>query len=326
MKIVKEFKNDILFMRISNKDKMEVTLSTLGASIYSITIDGKYMTLTPKDLSIWSKGNIYHGKTVGRVCNRIKGEIIECEGKQYRLEKNEGENTLHGGVHGLSTQTFDCEIESHDDFALVRFHHLSKDGESGFPGDLDVKVIYKIYGVKNQIDLTFCAKSNKKTLCSLTNHSYFSLGEENEDTLSLLIKGDKYIVPDDKTLLGKGIEKSPEYLDFSKGRIVGKDVNLPILTNTAAHGYDHHFFFDKVQTCNPQVILSGNNYELEILTDYSGCQLYSDNVKDNISYFGTKSEYHRGVALEPQESHLELHYLEPNDTYEHHIAYAFKRK
>ena len=326
MEIVKELKSNIVFIRISNKDKVEVTLSTLGASIYSITIDGKYMTLTPEDLSTWSKENIYHGKTVGRVCNRIKGDVVVCEGKQYRVEKNEGENTLHGGVHGLSTQTFDYEIESYDDSTLVTFHHLSKDGESGFPGDLDVKIIYRFYETKNQIDLTLYAKSNKKTPCSLTNHSYFSLGEENEDTLSLLIKGNKYIVPDEKTLLGKGIDVVPEYLDFSKVRNVGKDVNLPILTNMAARGYDHHFFFHEIETRNPQVVLSGGKYELEILTDYSGCQLYSDNVKDNISYFGTKSEYHRGVALEPQESHLELHYLDPNDTYEHHITYAFKRK
>lgn len=326
MKITKELKNNIEFIHFSNKDHMNVTLSPLGGSIYSITIDEKYMTLSPSDVSIWSKGNIYHGKTIGRVGNRIKGDVVEVEGIKYKIEKNEGDNTLHGGVHGLSTQTFDYKIETHDDFTLVTFHYLSKDGESGFPGDLDVKAIYKIYEEKNQIDLTLLAKSNIKTLCSLTNHTYFSLGEENEGFLSLLIKGNKYIVPDDKTLLGKGIGVAPEYLDFSHGRVIGKDINLPILVNTATRGYDHHFFFDNVQINKPQIILSGSKYELEIYTDYSGAQFYSDNVKDGVSYLGTKSEYHRGAALEPQESHLELHYLDPKNTYEHHINYVFKRK
>ncbi len=326
MKITKELKNGMEFIRISNNDNMEVVLSPLGGSVYLVTIDGKCMTLTPSDVSVWSKGNMYHGKIVGRVCNRIKGNVVESEGKQYKIENNEGKNTLHGGVHGLSTQNFDYEIESHDDFTLVTFHHLSEDGESGFPGELDVKAIYKIYEARNQIDLTLLAKSNKKTLCSLTNHSYFGLGEENIDSLSLLIKGNKYIVPNEKTLLGKGIDVAPDYLDFSKGRVIGKDVNLPVLINSAVKGYDHHYFFNEVQTHSPQVILSGNKYELEISTDYSGCQIYSDNVKDNIDYFGTASEYHRGVALEPQESHLELHYLDSNDAYEHHISYVFKRK
>ncbi len=326
MEITKNLKNDIEFIKIANKDGMEVTLSPFGGSIHSIVIDGKYMTLTPSEISDWLKSGIYHGKTIGRVGNRIKGNIIECKGKKYKLENNEGENTLHGGVHGLSTQTFDYEIENHDDFALVTFHHLSKDGESGFPGELDVKAIYKIYEAKNQIDLTLLAKSNKKTLCSLTNHSYFLLGEENIDSLTLLIRGNKYIVPDDKTLLGKGIATAPEYLDFSEGKIIGKDVNSPALINVATRGYDHHFFFDKVRIDEPQIVLSGSKYELDIITDYSGAQLYSDNVKDGIGYFGTKSEYRRGPALEPQESLLELHYLDPKDTYEHHINYVFKRK
>ncbi len=326
MLISKEINQEVELLHFVNADKMEVILSPLGASIYAIVIDGKYMTLTPSDMSIWSKGNIYHGKTIGRVGNRIKGNKVICEGKEYKVENNEGENTLHGGLHGLSTQTFDYTFIQNDEFTEVTFTYLSKDGESGFPGELNVTVIYKIYEHKNNVDLTLLAKSNKNTLCSLTNHSYFKLGEENEDTLTLLIKGNRYIIPDEKTLIGQGIGVAPDYLDFSKGRVIGKDVNLPILVNTAMRGYDHHYFFDKIDIKEPQIVLTGNHYELEIYTDYSGAQLYSDNAVDGNSYFDTVSPNHRGAALEPQESHLELHYLNPSDTYEHHINYVFKRR
>jgi len=42
--------------------------------------------------------NPYFGSVVGRVANRIADAKFELDGKTYHLAKNNGENSLHGGL------------------------------------------------------------------------------------------------------------------------------------------------------------------------------------------------------------------------------------
>jgi len=310
-------------IEVLNKIGFKVIFAKLGASIYSIEYKGKQITLTP-NFEDFKKTGLYHGKTIGRVGNRIKGNKIVCDNKEYIIENNEGDNTLHGGINGISSKNFDYLINEEKDYTEVIFSYLSPDLESGFPGNLAIKVIYKIFENTAKIKLNLKANTDKETLCSLTNHAFFMLGEEDETNLKLTIKASTYILPRKEDLIGICREKVPNYLDFKDGRMIMKDINHPVLMDGKTQGYDHHFFFDKVGINEENIILESKKIRMKIFTDYSGCQIYTDNYPDNIKFLNTDKTIRRGIAIEPQESHLDLHYLRPGENYNHTIIYLFE--
>ena len=126
---------DTKFVVIKN-EHLEVTLCTLGASIYRIIYDGKDMVLTPKDKNDFFKSNIYYGKTIGRVCGRIEAKPF----LNINPQDNERGVSLHGGCDGLSTKEFSVDAKP----TFAEFHYLSKDGEAGYPGNLILRVRYEL--------------------------------------------------------------------------------------------------------------------------------------------------------------------------------------
>ena len=313
-------KEGLEFITFENKD-MEVTFCNLGAAIYSIVINGKYMTLTPKNEEDFLNNKIFHGKTIGRTSNRIKGNVVKISNKNFELKNNEEENVLHGGKEGLSTKKWEYEYHENE----ITFSYMSKDGESGYPGNLFIRVKYTLDLEEKSIDVDYSAQSDEKTLCSLTNHTFFSLGEDEIDNLQLLIAGKQYIFPDPTDLVGIRKDEVPPYLDFSSPKFIKDDINNASLQNAKTKGYDHYIFFDEINEGN-QIILSGEKYQLTIKTDFEGVQIYSDNYEDEFRFFGTQNNMHRGIAIEPSDNHLELHYLEPNTAYQRHIKYQFFEK
>ena len=313
-------KEGLQFITFENKD-MEVTFSNLGASIYSIVINGKYMTLTPKEEEDFANPKLFHGKTIGRTANRIKGNKLSLSNKNYELKNNEGENVLHGGIEGLSTKIWEFECGENE----ITFSYMSKEGESGYPGNLFIRVKYTLDLEVKIIDVDYSAQSDAKTVCSLTNHAFFSLGEDSIDNLQLLIAGKNYIFPDPIDLVGVRKDEVPDYLDFSAPKAIKENIDHSSLQNAKTKGYDHYFYFDEINE-NTQIILSGEKYQLTIKTDFEGVQIYTDNYEDGVKYFGTNEDIHRGIAIEPSDNHLEIHTLEPNTAYKKHIRYQFFEK
>ena len=324
MKIKQYNEGNYSFISVSNNLGFSITLCDLGASIYSIIFNNKEMTFMPLELSDFFKDNIYHGKTIGRTPNRIKGNKVAIDNKEYYLENNEGVNTLHGGLHGLSTKVFDYEIEEGDDFVNVVFHYMFKDLEDGLPGNTPIQVIYTVYEEKEEVKIEFFAKTDKKTLLALTNHSYFNLGEKDLSTLSLRIKASSYLEVNPSDLLAICQKPVQKCLNFNEFKQITIDIDDPYLLNSKTNGYDHHFYFNEVNPSLNQVSLKSKDIELDIFTDYSGVQIYSDNYED-FKGRGTPELRRRSIAIEPQESHLDLQYLNKDELYHHFIIYRFRR-
>lgn len=53
-------------------------------------------------LSEYKSDRVQMGKTIGRVSNRIKNGEFEVNEEKIQVEKNEGNNHLHGGPKGCS--------------------------------------------------------------------------------------------------------------------------------------------------------------------------------------------------------------------------------
>lgn len=322
--LIKEFKkSDLDFIELKN-DSFSVTLCNLGASIYSIIVNDEYMTMTPKNESDFWLDNIYHGKTIGRTSNRIKGNIVAIDGKEYKLKNNEGDNVLHGGTNGLSTKLFDYKIVEGISNTKVQFKYTSKNKESGFPGALKVKITYVISNKSSKIKVLFDVKTTKPTLCNLTNHTFFTLGEKSIESLSLKLNGSNYIECDNDDLTPIKKTEVNKALDFRKFKLIGKDIEK--VRFGKANGYDHCYFLDECES-KPQIVLKGEKYFLKIKTDFECCQIYSDNYPtDDVEWIGLNDDTNRSLAIEPSDSFLTREVLNPNERYKRFISYEFKNR
>ena len=115
--------------------------------------------------------------------------------------------------------------------------------------------------------------------------------------------------------------------DFRKAKLIAQDIDDPYLKDSCTKGYDMHFNFESIQTDNPQIILSTDKYEMNIITDFQGTQIYSDNFKNTAPFITNEIDHtRRGVAIEPQDSHLYDHILRKDEYYYRFIKYIFKTK
>lgn len=324
MKTQIQKQNNFELITLTNVNDFTITVCTLGASIYSVIFNQKEMTLAPEDFKDFIKGNMYYGKTIGRLSNRQKGNKIAIDNKVYTLENNEGENTLHGGINGLSTKTFEYQIVESKDRTSVIFAYFFKHLEDGLPGNTLIKVIYTIYEAKDEFDIDFSAKTDAKTILSLTNHAFFNLGEQDISPLSLKIDSDTFLEVDPKSLLAKKKRKCLPCLDFQNFKKITRNIDNDYLRNSRTKGYDHYFYFKKVNSKIPQLSLKSDSIQMDIYTNYPGVQVYSDNYKD-FKGRNTAKYIRRALAIEPSYSHLRRHRLGKDQVYRRFIKYIFKK-
>lgn len=240
----------------------------------------------------------YFGALIGRYANRIANGNFRLEGKSYTLATNDGVNHLHGGQIGFDKVVWD--ITQHTSDSLKLFYR-SKDGEEGYPGNLEVTVTYQLSEQGLRID--YRATTDKPTVINLTNHSYFNLtGDPSCNVLDhrLMIYADHY-TPVDSTLIPTGnIEPvSGTAFDFRTPRTIGDRIG------SVPGGYDHNFVLNNTNGMLAKVAeiaepLSGRS--LEVWTTQPGLQFYSGNFLDGTirNSQGVFFRQHAGLCLETQ--------------------------
>ena len=256
------------------------------------------------DLDSYLNRNPLFGATVGRYANRIAGAKFELDGREYLLTANAGKNHIHGG----GKKRFDRVVWSgrpfrNDQEAAVRFAYLSKDGDEGFPGNLNCSVTYTLTK-NNELKITYEAATDKPTIVNLTNHSYFNLaGAGSGDILNheIMINANLY-TPADAALIPTGeihsVKASP--LDFTRPRKIGSR----IAELSATRGYDHNY----VLNGSPgSLALAARVYEpasgrvMEVRTTEPGMQFYTANgMREIKGKAGKLYARHHGFCLETQ--------------------------
>lgn len=183
-------------------DYLKAYISDLGATLTKF-IDKKTnidMVLgfdSDEDYIKYNGTNI--GASIGRNSNRIGNAKFTLNGKEYQLSVNDNVNQLHGGgANGFAFKRWNVEVQTGQEITLSYF---SKDGEEGFPGNLNVSVTYKLDG--NNLYWIYSGTSDQDTILNMTNHSYFCLGDDNIFNMQLRIPADKYS-PTDKNSLTMG--------------------------------------------------------------------------------------------------------------------------
>lgn len=325
MKIEKIDRKDLKVIKVYNNDGFEFVFSPVGAALVFIKDEDTYLTRNAKTYEEFLLPSCYHGKTIGRVSNRIKGHVLEIDGHKYELTPNEGDNVLHGGIEGLSNQLFNYETRYDDNFIYVIFTYLSKDEENGFPGNLNIRVKYQISLRGCTLDVIYDAESDKKTPISFTNHSYFTLGSKDLRDLSLTIKSSRFINVDEN-MIAKGVYEVNDVMDFKNSKLITKDIDNSFINRDRLKGYDHYYYFDKRSLNNDNVVLENDKYNLKIFTDFEGCQIYTSNYVEKFKLKPYCPLTRNSVAIEPSDSHLKLRLYEPNERYHRHIRYVINKK
>ncbi len=311
------------FITIKNDIGFEVTFSRLGASILTIYYNGVIMTTSPKSMRDFFKKDLYFGKTIGPIANRIENGIIKIGDKEYQMELNEGNNTLHSGTKGISNKIFDYNINENKEFISVYMMLKDRKMKNGLPGNVTYLITYTIPRNEAKLLVNFNVSTDADTVIAVTNHSFFCLGEENLNHLSLKIPASKYIESDKDTLIPRQVKDMIECLDFRNKKNIMKDINDDYLQNHKTKGYDHHFIFDN----NNPIVLESPKYVLEIRSNFSGCQIYSDNYEDGAVMLNSPEKLHRGIAIEPQDSTLDRKVLSKVERfYSREIEYKFVQK
>ncbi|MED0747364.1 galactose mutarotase, partial [Aeribacillus composti] len=279
----------------------------------------------------------YFGAVVGRFAGRIKEGRFTLDGQEYQVTKNENQNHLHGGNKGFSKVLWDYNVgEEKENEISIEFCYFSPNGEEGYPGSLDVKVIYSLTN-ENELIITYYGKSDKKTLLNMTNHTYFNLsGDLKRDILyhELTIKSDKFIELDDELLpTGNLIDVKGTVFDFRKGRkiITGvKSTHPQILL--ANKGFDHPFLLN---TNHQQEIIlyeKESGRKLVIETDEPSVVLYTGNKLGEQRYKirNVNSKNYLGLCLETQAPPDSVHHphfhssiLNENNIYRKRTKYLF---
>ncbi len=218
---------------LTNKNGAEVSITNYGGAVVSIKLpdrSGKFadVVLGYDTIDGYVNDKGYFGVLVGRYGNRIAHAQFVLDGKTYTLAKNNGENSLHGGVKGFNKAVWTAKTLSKKDGQSLELSYLSQDGEEGFPGNLKVTVIYTLTD-SNALKIEYSATTDKKTVVNLTNHSYFNLaGQGNGDILGhlLTIEADKF-TPVDSGLIPTGEHRdvAGTPFDFRKPTAVGARID-----------------------------------------------------------------------------------------------------
>ena len=288
---------------IVNEIGASCTLLDYGATVQALCVpnrDGGFtdVVLGYDTVEGYENGKAFIGATIGRVANRLGGGCFSLGGKEYRLEKNDGDNTLHGGQRGFDRRIWKAEIT--DDFA-VRFSRLSPDGEENFPGNLEVSVTFRLTRLGCALNIIYDAVSDADTLVNLTNHSYFDLsgcGRAMEQTL--LINADRYLELGAGTLpTGQVAIVGGTPFDFREAKAVGRDIGLRDEQLKLGGGYDHNFCLSGHFAAALESAETG--IRMETFTSMPGMQLYSSNfLGDQMGKGGAMMHDRGAVCLETQ--------------------------
>ena len=290
-----------------NSAGTRIQVITFGATLVKVEVpdqkgEMKNVVLGFPSLEGYLQRHPYFGSTVGRFCNRIAKGKFTLDGEQYTLATNNGPNHLHGGIKGFDMVVWRADEIEKEDSVGIRLEYTSKDGEEGYPGELEVETVYTL-NEKNELRMEYTARTTKPTHLNLTNHSYWNLAGEGEGSILdhlMELNADRFL-PVDQGLIPTGellsVEGTP--LDFREPESIGSRLNQ---IESDPVGYDHCYSLrsqDGSLSLAARVKEPASGRVMEVYTTQPGVQLYTGNFLDGSDGAGGYQQY-EGFCLETQ--------------------------
>lgn len=328
---------------LTNSKGAEARIMTYGGTLVSLKVPDRKgnfddVVLGYDTLGGYLKDDFYIGYTIGRYANRIAKGKFSLNGTEYSLEKNNGENHLHGGSGGFHRLVWKAKPSADKNGASLELSRLSKDGEAGYPGNLTVKVIYTLTE-NNELKIDYSATTDKDTVINLTHHSYFNLAGAGSggDILNhqLQINADRF-TPTDSNSIPTGelrtVKSTP--FDFTMPTAIGARIEQADEQLKFGGGYDHNFVLNKTDqslTLAAKVFEPTSGREMEVFTTEPAMQFYAGNfLADVKGKNGKIYQKHHGFCLEaqhypdsPNQPQFPTTVLKPNRKYTQTTVYKF---
>lgn len=316
------------YFELENGLGLKAVLSSLGAGIYSLRLDDKPLILECKDQNQYLGSLSYYGKTLGRVAGRIPEEFV-LSGKLYKVIGDKDGICLHGNRDlSLSFKNFDGTVEEDEEEKRVVFTIVSEDDDNGFPGELNLKVVYALSKKKNSLKISYQCTSSKDTLLNLSNHMYWNLNSKDVNDYIMQVNSTKCGIFKPGCQLVVGIEDVPECLDFKTPCIL-KDKLDAIERDIPEIGtLDHTFFLDGSD--NPAVTLESEDYRLILNTDFDSVNFYVDSSLKPVTFNNSSAlatAVRRAIAIEAENMPLLSNIvLKADEVYSHYMEFVIDRK
>ncbi len=297
-------------------ENMSFSCTDYGCTITSIVLNNKDGTKTDvllgySTLEGYLNSKFCFGAIVGRFANRIGKAAFTINKTEYKLDKNDGPNTLHGGFDGYDKMMWKGKIIKTKNAYGVKFKRLSPDGEQGFPGNCIIEITYLLDN-NNNLTCAYSALTDRATPINITNHAYFNLaGNGNIGEHTLQMNSTKRLEVNPKLIpTGKLLDVKGTPFDFTKEKKIGKEIK------DVAPGYDHCYVTEMYDPSNPQCGLPLDDkdlvefctvkeptkgHEMSVYTNMEGCQFYTGNfIKGIVGKNGKVYDSHDAFCLETQ--------------------------
>jgi aldose 1-epimerase len=329
---------------LNNNNGFVCQITNFGARIVSFLVpihnENKIdIVLGLNSIEDYQNDDYYLGAIAGRYANRIANGKFSVDDKEYSLFVNNGANALHGGKQGFDKVVWKARPYLNDlQEESIELSYLSKDGEEGYPGNLQVKVIYTLTR-ENEIKIDYEAVTDAKTILNLTNHVYFNLKGAGQETITshdLVLNAD-YFTPTDAGAIPTGEIRSVlnTPMDFRNSHKIGDHINEDYIELKQGIGYDHNWVLNKKDeelSWAATVYEASTGIELKAFTTEPGVQFYSGNYLNVKSGKESKSYPARsGFCLEmqhfpdsPNHENFPTTVLNPDEVYTQTTVYQFK--
>lgn len=297
---------EVKLFRLTNAAGTVVKITNYGGIITEFTTKDRIgnrssIVVGFDSLAPYLQGPPYFGALIGRYGNRIGNGKFSLNGQTYTLAKNNGANHLHGGVKGFDKVVWTPQVLE-DSVPRLKLSYLSKDGEEGYPGNLQVTVTYTLND-DDGLSIRYEATTDKATPVNLTNHSYFNLTGNTDSTIlkHLLQVNATAYTPVDDGLIPTGelrpVQGTP--FDFSNATPIGSRID------SVPGGYDHNFVLTSqngtMQRAASLVDTVSGRF-LEVWTTEPGMQFYTGNFLDGkfTNHTGAPVKFRTALCLETQ--------------------------
>lgn len=298
---------------LTNSGGAEAKIITYGGTVVSLKVPDKNgnlgdVVLGYDSVADYEKHTSYLGALIGRYANRIAKGKFSLNGKEYNLAVNNGENHLHGGLKGYDKVVWTARSSTDANGARLALTYLSREGEEGYPGNLNVKVTYSLTE-KNELKIVYSATTDNDTVINLTHHSYFNLAGAGNGTIldhQLTLNADRF-TPTDRGSIPTGelrnVKGTP--FDFTVATAIGARIDQQDEQLKFGSGYDQNWVLNKVGN---GLSRAATVYEptsgrvMEVHTTEPGVQFYAGNYLDGVIKGKSGQQYPRrsGFCLEAQ--------------------------
>jgi aldose 1-epimerase len=320
----------------------EAHITNYGGILASLMVpdrDGKLrdVALGHADAGAYGTNRPYLGALIGRYGNRIAGGRFELDGQVHQLAKNNGANHLHGGPGGFHGAIWQAKPVADPDGPALELRYRSADGDEGYPGNLDVTVVYTL-ARSGELRIRYRATTDRATPVNLTHHGYFNLGD-TPDILDHWVKlNATRFLPIDSGLIPSGelrdVAGTP--FDFRSPSKLRDHVDAAHLQLGIARGIDPCYVIDRGK--REKLAIAAEVYDrasgraMQVRTTEPAFQFYTGNFLDGtvVGKEGRAYGPRAGFCIEtehypdsPNQPAFPSTILRPGEEYRQTTVYAF---